>query len=91
MEKRSPIRNWKFLQADDRLRGFIQQRIGSYGNEIGELADKIPCKKSEISAYLRNVKPNLNDFELIKLADLVGLEVTLKITLNDVSSLSPEA
>ncbi len=83
MEKRSPIRNWNFLQANERLRGAIQQRIGMYGNELGELATKLACKKSKVSAYLRNVKPNLNDYEVVKLANLVGLDVSLKITLDD--------
>jgi len=84
-EQRSRIRTWSFLQADDRLRGIITRqydvyRAGYKGD--GKIADKLGVKPQKIRDYLKGQRPNLNDFELVKFANTIGVNIDLYVTLD---------
>lgn len=85
---RSVIRYWHYLQSEDRLRGAILYQIESRKASLDDLAEKLSAKKYNLTNYLKNERPALNDYEIIKLANMLGLEISLdiKFTSHETSS-----
>ena len=80
---RSTIRYWNFLQVDNRLRGAIAHRIDAIGTGTTEIAEAMNLEVYKIRDYLKGKTPNLNNYELIKLANGLGIEVELSVIFRD--------
>lgn len=80
---RSTIRYWNFLQVDNRLRGAIAHRIDVIGTGTTEIAEALNLEVYKIRDYLKGKTPNLNNFEIIKLANGLGIEVELSVRFRD--------
>lgn len=84
MTSRSKIRMWNFLYADSRLRGAISYKMAHRNLESKDIEEATGLDRYDINHYLfRGKEPNLNNYEIIKLANFLGIEVELDLKFDD--------
>jgi hypothetical protein len=81
MANRRPNAAWSFLRDNNRLRGVIKYKIDNSSLTLVEIAYKVGCRHDALSKYLRGIKPSMTDFDILRVADFMGCEVTLDIRL----------
>lgn len=70
---------WSFLRDSVQLRAAIKYRMEELNVTITELGNLLEINPDRISKYLRGVKPSLTNWQLIKIAEYLKLEVDLNI------------
>lgn len=77
----TPSSGWSFLRDSSRLRGIIKYKIENSDKKLVDIAAEVGIRVDSMSKYLRAVKPSLTDYAVLKLADHLGIEVTLEVRL----------
>ncbi len=70
---------WSFLRDSVQLRAGIKYRMDELDISIVDMAKAIGTQPDRVSKYLRGVKPSLTNWQLVKLANHLGLEVELNV------------
>lgn len=78
--------HWCFLRDNPRLRGIVLHVKESRGLTLRQIARETDIADDRISKWLRNIKPNLNQRQLVKICELLGIEVELKVTVREYNS-----
>ena len=73
---------WCFIRSSFKLRSAIKLRMNELGVGTNELARRAEVPKSKVSRYLNNKDASLSQAQLIKVAEVLGLRVTLNVTLS---------
>lgn len=84
----TPASSWNFLRDNTALRSVISYKIETGKHKLVDLAEKIGINHDHlIGLYLKNKKPSLTNYQIVKLADVLGIEVSLKIELRTPTAL----
>lgn len=84
----TPASSWNFLRDNAALRSVISYKIEKENHKLSELAPKIGVNHDHlIGYYLKGRKPSLTNFQIVKLADVLGIEVSLKMELRTPTAL----
>lgn len=78
-----PKSSWCILRNSTKLRTLIKYKIRSKEFKIVETAEKAGVETYRLSRYLNSRTPNLTQFQLMKVCDLLGIEVSLDINIID--------
>lgn len=80
---KSPLAKWDILRDDYTLRGLIKSRMGEQGLSRKALAEKTGVSYDQIKNYLAGGYKwkGINQYNLVKIANELGIEVSLKIVL----------
>ena len=83
MAGRSPIQHWNYLRADSNLRGAVAFRMKDRNLDKDDIQDAIGMNSYKVRDYIDGKIPNLNNFEIVKLANFLGIEISLDIKFTD--------
>jgi hypothetical protein len=78
-KKRLPQTNWNFLRESGRLRGAMCAVIDMYELDEKVIAKELDIVPYALSCYLRGKTPSICNYDIIRLAAHLGLEVDLDI------------
>lgn len=70
------------LRDDQRLCGVISYRIEQRGLTLKQVGEAIGVTADRIAKYLRGVKPSLTNWQIVQLAEYLGVTVELSIVFN---------
>lgn len=70
---------WSFLRDSTQVRAGIKYRMDTLDKSIVEVAQVIRTDPDRVSKYLRGVKPSLTNWQIIQLANHLGLEVEIHL------------
>lgn len=70
------------LRDDHRLCGVISYRIEQRGLTLKQVGDALGFSADRLAKYLRGVKPSLTNWQIVQLAEYLGVIVELNITFN---------
>lgn len=74
---------WCILRNSSQLRTLIQYKIRQKDWLIKETAEKAGVETYRLSRYLNRRTPNLTQFQLMKVCEVLGVEVSLDIKILD--------
>ena len=80
---KSPLARWDILRDNQTLRELIKRRMGEQGLSLKALGEKSGIPYDHIRQYLKGSYrwKGINQYNLVKLAGILGIEVSLKIEL----------
>jgi len=81
---KSPSSSWSFLRDSTTLRAAIAYRLRDRDLFITDVAEALGVHPDRISKYLRGVKPSLTNWQVVKLAEYLGLEVNLEVKAKEI-------
>jgi len=81
---KSPSSSWSFLRDSTTLRAAIAYRLRDRDLFITDVAEALGIPPDRISKYLRGVKPSMTNWQIVKLAEYLGLSVELEIRAKEV-------
>ena len=76
---RSASSFWSFLRDSAKLRAAITYKLQTRDLFIQKVADDLGVAPDRISKYLRGVTPSLTNWQVVKLAEYLGLDVDLDV------------
>ena len=71
--------SWNFLRDNSKLHGVISHRIE--GKELKQIGKDLGLNPYLVSWYLKGRKPNLSNYDIIRLCSYLGIEIDLSISL----------
>lgn len=80
---RSAIQYWNFLREDSFVKGAILFRMKDRNLEFKDLSQMMDVPVYKIRHYLNGKTPNLNNFEIVKLGNILGIKLEVKIEFTD--------
>jgi len=80
---KSPLSSWSFLRDSAQLRSTIAYKLQSKDLFITDAATAIGVAPDRISKYLRGVTPSLTNWQIVKLANYLGMDIELSIKIRD--------
>ena len=75
----TPQARWCFFRHSDRVRTAVKFRMKERNLTNKALAEKLDIKPYRISKYLNNKAANLNQFQLYKLCEELGIGVKIVV------------
>lgn len=81
MPNRLPQASWNFLRDNSRLHGVISHRIDKIG--FKKAGADLGINPYLISWYLKDKKPNLSNYDIIRLCTYLGIEIDISVKLDE--------
>ncbi len=78
---KTPSASWHFLRDSAKLRGVLKYRLEQKDIPFKQIERELGIRQDALSKYFRGVKPNTTDFNLLRLAEYLGIEVRLDIQI----------
>jgi hypothetical protein len=83
--QKSPGATWRFLRSNDRLRTILEAQWRKSGLPLSRLAELIDvASPNRLSLYFANKGPagnRINELQIVKLCDVLGVEIDLDIKI----------
>jgi hypothetical protein len=79
--KRSPVSSWCILRDDTEIRDLLQYRMNKKGYTTLHIQKAIGIENGRLSKYFRYIKPNMTQYEFVRLAKYLGVELTVNIKI----------
>lgn len=70
---------WNFLRENSILRGAISFSIDFKELKLIQIERALGISAYKISAYLKNRRPSMSNYDIIRLCEYLGIELSLKI------------
>lgn len=81
MAGKLPSSSWSFLRDSSRLRGILKYQLESKDLFVNDVAKDLGMNVDRLRKYFRGVKPSITNWDLIRVANYLGVEVSLEVKL----------
>lgn len=78
---KSASSGWSFLRDSPELRGTLRYQLDTSKKSLVDIGEALEVKPDRLSKYFRGVKPSLTNWQVMKLANYLGVEVQLRIQM----------
>lgn len=73
---------WSFLRDNQRLLAILKFKFEQSGKNYAEIGEIIGVDRGPVGNYFKGKKPNLLDYDIIRIAEYLGVSISLDIKLN---------
>ena len=77
MGTRSPQAMWCFFRGSDKVRTAVKFQMKQRGIIAKDFSEELGIAPYRLSKYLNDKTPNLNQFQLYKVCDKLGIDVKI--------------
>lgn len=72
---------WSFLRDNQRLHAILKFKFEQSGKSYTEIGELIGVHKAPVGRYFASKKPSILDYDIIRIAEILGVSISLDIKL----------